>query len=157
VQVKNSVWRGKLQSVKSVAGNRCFAISPELAAHLAVQRSQNPAVQFLFNTSNETPWDPNLVVKRKLYPLLDDLHIRRAGLHAFRHGNETAMDRMRVPVALRLGRLGHADTRMMVNYSHIISEDDRHLAAEFGRILRASACKSEKEALTPNTQGLTVQ
>jgi integrase len=144
VQVRNSVWRGKLQSVKSVAGNRCFAISPELAAHLAVQHGRNPLVQFLFNTSNGTPWDPNLVVKRKLYPLLDSLGIERAGLHAFRHGNETAMDRMRVPVALRLGRLGHADTRMMVNYSHIISEDDRHLAAEFGRILRASVCKSQR-------------
>jgi hypothetical protein len=45
------------------------------------------------------------------------------------------MDRMETPVALRLGRLGHADTRMMVNYSHLISEDDRHLAAELGRML----------------------
>ena len=71
IQVRNSVWRGKLQSVKSVAGNRCFAISPELAAHLGVQHGRNPVVQFMFNTSNGTPWDPNLVVKRKLYPLLE--------------------------------------------------------------------------------------
>jgi hypothetical protein len=49
------------------------------------------------------------------------------------------MDRMQTPVALRLARLGHADTRMMVNYSHVISADGRKLAAELGRMLAPSS------------------
>jgi len=156
VQVRNSVWRGELQSVKSVAGNRRFSISPELATHLTGHRSGQSG-EFVFHSNRGTPWDPNLVVKRKLYPLLDALGIARAGLHAFRHGNETVMDRLKTPVALRLARLGHADPRMMVNYSHVASEDDRKLTAELGRILCPSVPNTNKEALTPNTQGLTVQ
>lgn len=157
VQVRNGVWRGKLHSVKSKAGERCFAISPQLAAHLARGLEGKTDDQFVFESSRGTPWDPNLIVRRKLYPLLDALGIERAGLHAFRHGNETAMDRMKVPVALRLGRLGHADTRMMVNYSHIIGEDDRKVAAEFGKILCATVCNVREEALTLKTQGLVIQ
>lgn len=45
------------------------------------------------------------------------------------------MDGLRTPVALRLGRLGHGDARMMMHYSHVISADDRQLASEFGRML----------------------
>jgi hypothetical protein len=59
--------------------------------------------------------------------------------------------------AARTGKAASFCARMMVNYSHIIREDDRHLAAEFGRILRANACKSQEEALTVQTQGLMVQ
>jgi integrase len=157
VQVRNGVWRGRLHSVKSKSGERRFAVSPQLAARLALRLEGKTGEQFVFESSRGTPWDPNLVVKRKLYPLLDALGVERAGLHAFRHGNETAMDRMKVPVALRLGRLGHADPRMMVNYSHIIGEDDRKLAAEFGRILCASVRKLQEEALTLETQGLVIQ
>ena len=144
------------QNVLAVPRRSCFSISPELATHLTGQRGGQSG-EFVFHSNRGTPWDPNLVVKRKLYPLLDALGIARAGLHAFRHGNETVMDRLKTPVALRLARLGHADPRMMVNYSHVASEDDRKLTAELGRILCPSVPNTNKEALTPNTQGLTIQ
>jgi hypothetical protein len=73
--------------------------------------------------------------KRHLVPLLTKLAMKQAGFHSFRHGNETVMDGLRTPVALRLGRLGHGNTRMMTHYSHVIGADDRHLASEFGRML----------------------
>ena len=61
--------------------------------------------------------------------------MKTAGFHSFRHGNEAVMDGLQTPVALRLGRLGRGDTRMMMHYSHVISADDRHLASEFGRMV----------------------
>ena len=45
------------------------------------------------------------------------------------------MDGLQTPVALRLNRLGHGDTRMMTHYSHVIGADDRQLASELGRML----------------------
>ena len=63
----------------------------------------------LFATRNGTPWDANLLVKRKLYPLLDSLGIERGGLHAFRHTNSTLMDRLGAPFKVRQQRLGHSD------------------------------------------------
>jgi len=132
VEVRRSIWGSKAQSPKTTNGVRTFAVSAELQARLESKR--RPA-GFVFATRNGTPWNMNDVQKRHLVPLLKTLAMRQAGFHAFRHGNETMMDGLQTPVALRLGRLGHADTRMMVNYSHIISADDRHLASELGHVL----------------------
>jgi integrase len=130
--VRRSVWGSKAQLPKTGNGVRTFAISDELQTRLESKRRPEG---YVFATRNGTPWNMNDVQKRHLIPLLKKLAMKQAGLHAFRHGCETMMDGLQTPVALRLGRLGHANTRMMVNYSHIISEDDRQLASEFGRML----------------------
>jgi hypothetical protein len=91
-------------------------------------------MSFVFRTRNGTPWDANLLVTRKLRPLLISLGIRQAGLHAFRQGNETVMDRtLKSPVAVRLSRLGHGSVQMMAHYSHVVSDDDRAVAEYFGK------------------------
>ena len=100
VNVKQSVWRGKVQTPKAVNSIRQFAISPKLASHLRAYLSTwrpNP-LNLVFATKNGTPWDQNLVVKRKLHPLLGSLGIRRCGLHAFRHTNGSLMDRLNAPM-----------------------------------------------------------
>ena len=132
IEVRRSVWGGKAQSPKTVNGTRTFAISAELQMRLESKRKPEG---YVFATRNGTPWNMNDVQKRHLVPLLKKLAMKQAGFHSFRHGNETVMDGLRTPVALRLGRLGHGDTRMMMHYSHVISADDRQLASEFGRML----------------------
>ncbi len=132
IDVVRSVWRGAKQSLKTPTGVRSFAISPELQARLESMREESG---YVFHSKNGTPWIANDIQKRHLVPLLKRLGLPQAGFHAFRHGNETIQDRLSTPVALRLARLGHADTRMMVNYSHVVSADDRQLAAELGRML----------------------
>jgi integrase len=94
--------------------------------------------ELLFHTSNGTPWDTNLVVKRKLYPVLDRLGIARAGMHAFRHGNATVMDQLEVPTKVRQSRLGHADIATTMGYTHVVTTDDRKAAAELERIIFGS-------------------
>jgi integrase len=140
VEVRRGIWRGKQQTTKNTKP-RTFAISAELQARLDSKREPSG---YVFHTKNGTPWIANDVQKRHLVPLLKKLAMKQAGFHAFRHGNETAMDRLQTPVALRLGRLGHADTRMMVNYSHIISADDRHLASQLGRALTPESAVLER-------------
>lgn len=132
IDVVRSVWRGAKQSVKTPTGVRSFAISPELQARLESMREQSG---YVFHSKSGTPWIANDIQKRHLVPLLKRLGLAQAGFHAFRHGNETIQDGLSTPIALRLARLGHADTRMMVNYSHVVSADDRQLAAELGRML----------------------
>jgi integrase len=86
VSVLQSAWRGKIQSPKSENSVRCFTLSPGLLAQLAVYiKNLRPNEKgLLFATRTGTPWDGNLLVKRKLYPLLDSLGIERGGLHALR-------------------------------------------------------------------------
>ena len=80
----------------------------------------------------------------ELQPLLDSLGIKRAGLHAFRHANLTFMDRLGVPVKVRMQRVGHSDSALTLGtYTHIASEDDLRFAGQLGRILRPNAPKKE--------------
>ncbi len=98
----------------------------------------------LFATRNGTPWDANLLVKRKLYPLLDSLGIQRGGLHAFRHTNSTLMDRLGVPLKVRQQRLGHSDVSLTLDvYTHIQSEDDIRFAEQLDGILHPNAPKNK--------------
>jgi integrase len=79
VGVRQSVWRGKVQSPKSESAMRCFALSPRLLAHVAdfLKLWKPNEGGFIFATRNGTPWDGNLLVKRKLYSLLDSFRARR--------------------------------------------------------------------------------
>jgi integrase len=88
--------------------------------------------------------DANLLVKRKLYPLLDSLGIERGGLHAFRHTNSTLMDQLGAPFKVRQQRLGHSDATLTLNvYTHVVREDDVLLAEQLDGILRPNAPKKE--------------
>jgi integrase len=137
IKISQSVWHGKIQTVKSRKGNRTVEISPELVQHLRqFLRTWRPnSAQLLFASKRGTPLDLDVLRRRKLYPLLKKLGIERAGFHSFRHGSETLMDLERVPVAVRMDRMGHSDPRMMVNYTHVASEDGRLFAARVGRLL----------------------
>jgi integrase len=137
IRVTQSVWHGKIQTVKSVKGNRLCEISPQLVEHLRqyVREWHANPLGLLFATSNGTAWDIDTLRKRKLYPLLDKLGILRCGFHAFRHGNETVMDQESVPLAVRQTRLGHSDARTTMMYSHVVSEDGRRFAARLGELL----------------------
>jgi|SRR5579872_6761944 len=147
VSVRQSVWRGKFQSPKSENAIRSFALSPRLLAHVAdfLKRWKPNERGLLFATRNGTPWDANLLVKRKLYPLLDSVGIERGGLHAFRHTNSTLMDRLGVPLKVRQQRLGHSDPSLTLGvYTHVESGDDVRVALQLDGILHPIAPKKEK-------------
>jgi integrase len=136
IRIAQSVWHGKIQTVKSKKGNRICEISPLLVEHLRryLRTWQPNRLGLLFATRNGTPWDTDTVRKRKLYPLLHKLGIERCGFHAFRHGNATVMDQEQVPIATRQNRLGESDARTTMGYTHAISEDGRRFAARLGEL-----------------------
>ena len=130
--VKQSVWRGKTQTTKSKAANRPIALSPHLAAHLSLRREADSNL-LIFRTKKETPWDHNLVRKRKLYPLCRKLGIACKGFKSFRHGQATLQDQMSVPVKVRQQRIGHTDPSLTIGtYTHAISADERRFVEELG-------------------------
>jgi integrase len=141
---------------------RVFSISPRLAERLQSFVKGHKADEPLFLTAEGNRLHPDNFVKRHLKPLLKQLKLE-GGLHAFRHGNTTVQDRLGVPMAVRQARLGHVDSDTTMGYTHIVGDDDRKLVKQLddlfcpSRILRAAACTKQKKALTPESQGLTVQ
>jgi integrase len=136
--VNSSAWRGQLLDPKTATGVRSFALSPRLVRHLRLylQTWRPNANGLLFATRTGTPWDANLLVKRKLHPLLAQLKIQRCGLHAVRHANASLMDRFQVPMKVRQQRLGHSDPKITLGtYTHFAGEDDTRIATQLGEIL----------------------
>ena len=146
IRVSRAVWRGQLQSPKSLAALRELAISPVLSAHLEsyLRSWRSNSGHLLFATRKGTPWLADLVVKRKLHPLLKRLGIAQCGLHGFRHANATLMDALNAPVKIRQQRLGHTDSRVTLDtYTHV-GADERQLAKQLGEVLWRSVAENEK-------------
>jgi len=97
-----------------------------------------PLIEMTAGARNGTPWDQNLLLKRKFRPLLRSLGIqvpRGNGFHAFRHANATLMSSFGASQKLRQQRLGHADGSPVTEtiYTHVISEDGKRIAAQLGK------------------------
>jgi integrase len=161
VNVKQSVWRGKVQTPKTANSIRQFAISQKLASHLLDYLSmwRPNLLNLVFATKNGTPWDQNLVVKRKLHPLLECLGIRRCGLHAFRHTNGSLMDRLNAPMKIRQERFGHApgSNLLLGTYTHTVEEDDRRVAEQLGEMLCPNVAKLAQEKTLAISEGVVIQ
>ena len=161
VNIRQSVWRGKVQTPKTANSIRRFAISPKLASHLRAYLStwRPNLLNLVFATKNGTPWDQNLVVKRKLHPLLKSLGIRRCGLHAFRHTNGSLMDRLNAPMKIRQERFGHAPGSSLTLgiYTHTVEEDDRRVAEQLGEMLCPNVAKLAQEKTFAGSEGVVIQ
>ena len=91
--------------------------------------------RLVFASKNGTPWDQNMILKRRFRPLLKSLGIavpRGTGFHVFRHANATLMSRFGAPLKLRQQRLGHVDGSPVTEtiYTHVVSEDGRRIAED---------------------------
>lgn len=147
VHVRQSVWRGQIQTVKSRNGNRRFPISAELAERLRVYlitwRPNSPGL--LFATKTGTPWDHSLVRKRKFHPLLKRLGIPQCGFHAFRDGNATLSIKSVRPWRSGSTVWGTPRPQTTMGYTHAVTADERRTAEELGKILHATARNEQNE------------
>ena len=137
VVVRQSIWEGEVQTPKTENAIRGFALSKKLAVqlHVFLQQWRPNRLNLLFANKNGNPLSARDVSVQVLHSLLAELGIKRASMHAFRHGNATMMDRIGVPMRVRQQRLGHADESMTRHYTHVASEDDRACADKLGESL----------------------
>jgi len=147
ISVCQSVSMSFIVAPKTAAGYRDFAISIQLAEHLRTFLN-GKREGLLFQTPEGRPWRESKVVEKRLNPLLDKLGIEHfgKGLKALRHWNATQMDKNGVPVKVRQTRLGHDDPRTTLGlrhkggYTHMLGEDDRAVAAQFGSMFKQVLC-----------------
>ena len=108
---------------------RIFSISPRLADRLSSFVTGRNPNEPLFLSAEGMRLHPENLVKRKLKPLLKKLGLE-GGLHAFRHGNATAQDRLHTPLKVRQERLGHVSSRTTMGYTHLVGDDDRRVVEQ---------------------------
>lgn len=133
VVVRRAISAGKVSAPKSKRP-RVLSFSPELLVKLRLLTEGRPGDAWLFTNRDGGRLDPDNLVHRHLEPIVDSLGLK-GGAHAFRHGNATLMDQLNTPMAVRQGRLGHMDTSTTMSYTHLISEDDRKVSAQIGKLI----------------------
>jgi integrase len=121
IHVRRSVWEGRQQSPKSRNAYRQVGIDAELVQMLRGYIGER-ATGYLFRSRNGSPLRGNNTVKRHLWPVLDQLGIRRCGLHAFRHGRVSFLVEHSVPMATIRAWIGHGCDRMVEHYTHSRAE-----------------------------------
>jgi integrase len=151
IVVRDSRWNQIITANKS-RKPRVFSLSPQLAERLKTIVEGRNAEEPLFVTplrqTKTSRWiggvrlHPDNFVKRHLKPILTKLGLKGA-MHAFRHGNATALDQLNAPMKVRQERLGHVDARTTMDYTHLVSADDKRIAAELGGFFAQVCSKTE--------------
>jgi integrase len=146
VRISQSVWQQGVQTVKSNAGNRTFAISERLGADIQqhIADSEHNRYGLLFVSTSGRPLSMDNFRNRVLNPILAELGILakirtrgiRGGNYAFRHMNATLMDSLNAPLKTRQKRLGHSKVETtLTHYTHQVDADDVALAEQIGALL----------------------
>lgn len=141
LRVAQSIWGQRVQTPKSRAGVRTFAISASLAEELRKLIEVAPLNDYglLFVTEGGKPLSMDNFRNRVLAPILRELGIvpgKRCGLYAFRHMNATLMDSINTPMKTRMKRLGHAQIETTLkHYTHAVDADDLAAADALGALL----------------------
>lgn len=133
VTARRSRWGSVVGNTKSKRP-RVFSISPQLGEALRPYMEGRPADAPLFLSSKGFRLHPENLVKRKLKPILEKLGLK-GGAHAFRHGNATMLDSLKVPMKVRQERLGHVHANTTLGYTHMVSQDDRKASGAMGKML----------------------
>lgn len=141
ILVRDSRWNKVITANKS-RKPRVFSLSPQLVERLKPYVEGRASDEPLFLTPvtltskkkkviGGKRLHPDNFVKRQLKPILKKLGLEGA-MHAFRHGNATALDRLNAQMKVRQERLGHVDPCTTMDYTHLVSADDKRIAAELG-------------------------
>jgi integrase len=138
IHVRQSVWHGKVQTVKTTESENSVPMTPivreKLQAHLLDHKHE-----LLFVNSRNRPYSRNKVVQTVLHPVVDKLGIsrkgRRVGLHAFRH-TVASMLLQTAGAAVAQRQLRHADPATTLGiYGHVLGDDQREAMGQIESVL----------------------
>jgi integrase len=128
---------------------RVFSLSPQLTAALRAHVQGRCPDEPLFVSAEGKRLDPDNFGKRVLKPIVEKLGLQGA-FHAMRHDNATALDGLNTPLKVRQARLGHVNPETTLNYTHLVTEDDRRVSAQLGALITSGKKPVAPVILDPN-------
>jgi len=141
LRIEQSLWNGQLVSPKTRGSIRTIYFGTALKEELAAQfeRGEHKAPEdFVFCGKDGSPFDPDVLRKHVLYPILDRRGISRSkhasGFHIFRHSAASILNERTGNLKLPQKLLGHSTVDMTANvYTHVSAEAERGAALALER------------------------
>jgi integrase len=126
IHIRQSVWRGKIQTLKTRASKNSVHMTSGVRARL-LEYLKTHKHELLFVNRNGRPYSRDKVVAKVLHPILHELGInhkgRRCGLHAFRHGLASLLASIRASVAVAQRQMRHKDLGTTLGYTHVVGDE----------------------------------
>jgi len=131
IHVRRSVYQQKEVSVETRKGYRVVHLEAVLVEMLRQHLGGRTSGR-VFQTRNGTPFSKDNV-RRKLHSILEELKLKRGGLHAFRHGRVSFLRKKGVADKI-IKDWGHSTLRMADLYTHFEDADRRQVANDLGAL-----------------------
>jgi integrase len=146
LHIRRSVWRGKLQTPKSVQSEAALPI-PAMLVEIVKPHvdSLKNADGWLFLNRRGHFFIAENVVRQALAPILDALKIPRCGFHAFRHAHTSLLLDSGTTPAVTQAQLRHSDARTTLEiYGHVVGDAHREAVERVAAILDPTGPKFVK-------------
>jgi integrase len=130
ITVEQSVWKGQIQTPKTLNAYRQVDLCPALAELLRASiRDRRDGL--VFANRQGKPLSQTNLLHRLLYPILEKLGVEKCGFHAMRRFRVTWLRKKRVPEDLIRFWIGHADKTVTDGYSQLREDAEyRRIVAE---------------------------
>ena len=133
--VRRSIWRGQIQTPKTVNSQAVLPL-PDSLAEIVKQHVARVKGPWLFLNRRGKLFIAENVVRQALRPILDKLKIPRCGFHAFRHLHTSLLLSTGAAPQVAQKQLRHSDPRMTLGvYAHVIGDSHREAVDKVARIL----------------------
>jgi len=147
LSIRQSAWRGKLQTTKNEASENTLPIPAALEGFFReyLKTWKPNLLGLLFCNRNGRAYTSQKVVEYHLWPLLDALKIKRAGFHAFRHAHTTLLLEGGASPKVAQRQLRHSDARVTLGiYAHLVEGTHREAVEKLASILVPSGPDEEE-------------
>lgn len=133
--VRRSVWRGKLQTPKTINSQAVLPL-PDALAEIVREHVKRLSTPWLFLNRRRHFFIAENVVRQGLTPVLDKLKIPRCGFHAFRHLHTSLLLSTGAAPQVAQKQLRHSDARITLGiYGHVIGDSHREAVEKVASIL----------------------
>jgi integrase len=141
LRIRRTVWRGRLQTPKSINSEATLPVPATLS--MTIREFLGDRQGFLFLNSRGHLFIAENVVRQALTPILDALGIPRCGFHAFRHTHSSLLLASGAAPTVAQKQLRHSDARMTLGiYGHIIGDAHREAVEKVASILNPTVPNS---------------
>lgn len=153
IWIRRAISGGKLSTPKTKGSVRMVDIPGALVANLKAYRVTQPGTDYLFETAEGTPIDPDNLIKRLFVPLVQRAKLPAVGLHTLRHTFASLLISHGESIKYVSRQMGHASIQITADtYGHLFRETT---VAAMGRLdARVAAVEAAKVAMQDDEQAM---